>query len=49
MITMTLVVMMLVASQAAPARGNLADTRRPINVGLTLDQRRRRWTNGKPT
>ena len=26
-----------------------ADTRRWINVGLTLDQRRRRWTNVKPT
>ena len=26
-----------------------ADTRRWINVGLTLVQRRRRWTHGKPT
>ena len=49
MITMTLVVMILVASQAAPARGNPTDTRRWINVGLTLVQRRRRWTNGKST
>ena len=26
-----------------------ADTRRLIDDGLTLVQRRRRWTNGKPT
>ena len=29
--------------------GNPTDTRRWINVGLTLVQRRRRWTNNKPT
>ena len=32
-----------------PCSGNSENTRRLANVGLQLNQRRRRWPNSKPT